>query len=214
MTIDALREQLAAAGSPDLDRENMKLENLDPILEEVTYTKEHFEMIRSIRHSGRKPRKRLWHLKQERRRAKRFKIQLANLEIKSQAVDCLKDCPDPGACCRLIILNGDNPFGPFPRTESLEEAQQQLDEHGECNPFEIHAFGRTHAGHPIWYLRCKMVTREGACGIYEYRPELCRIFKACIDQPCLLHAKRGEAFDKYRANIERFITEEGTTNQP
>jgi len=212
MTIDALREALAAAGTPGPDKENLELQNLDPILEEVTYTKEHFEMARSIL-PRRKPRKRLWHLKQERARAKRFKIQMANLEIKSQAVDCLKDCPDPGACCRLIILYG-NYGDPVPRTENMDEAQAMLDEHSDCAPFELYAFGRTPAGKPIWYLRCKMVTREGACGIYEHRPELCRSFKPCIDKPCLLHPQGEEAFTLYKANMQRLITEEGTTNQP
>lgn len=37
-----------------------------------------------------------------------------------------------------------------------------------------------------WVYSCIHLTGEGRCGNYDERPNLCRIFRAGIDQPCAM----------------------------
>lgn len=63
----------------------------------------------------------------------------------------------------------------------------------------------------MWVLRCKMVTPEGRCGIYEYRPELGRSFQPGGDALCIQDPDPGGYRGSIMKRVTKIIAEEGTT---
>ncbi len=70
----------------------------------------------------------------------------------------------PGACCRYIALPFDEPT----EKESFEEIRW----------FLMHKGVTVFVTEGQWYVssavECKHLTDQGACGIYETRPDICR----------------------------------------
>ena len=88
-------------------------------------------------------------------------------------------CPRPGRCCTGFVLNG----GMVPHEAATAlEAQLELDAHGL--PFSP-LMRRPATGH--WMLWCRNLTREGRCGDYENRPQLCADYQPGEDALCAMH---------------------------
>lgn len=126
-------------------------------------------------------------------------------------IDCIKECPDLGACCRRMVVwaNGK----PWPVTEDPIEAQKEIDNYrGGALPFELLAHGETTdpsthepGGRHAWYLRCKMVTTNGLCSMYDNRPDLCRIFAPGSDPLCVKHPDHPEALVRFDKGMGELI---------
>lgn len=108
-------------------------------------------------------------------------------------IDCLRECPSIGACCRRLALWSSGQA--WPNTEDPVEAQKQIDTWGETGlPFEIIERADEYGGltgeptgFKVWLVGCKMVMSDGMCGIYEHRPKLCRDFRPGADPLCVKH---------------------------
>lgn len=87
-------------------------------------------------------------------------------------------CLSPGACCKRMVLSTagtGNGLGPM----SYEKAEH-LGLHNSL-PF-VPAHQREDG---IWEWSCTALQRDGRCGIYETRPQLCRDFVAGSDPLCV-----------------------------
>lgn len=97
-------------------------------------------------------------------------------------------CPEPGRCCKKFCL----PAAPtFWKSSWEEDAQHWVEQQGV--PFAPHSHGPVHVDEEsgeefvlVWF-HCPEVTAEGRCGIYENRPDTCRIFVPGSDQLCAFH---------------------------
>lgn len=124
-------------------------------------------------------------------------------------VDCLRDCHWLGACCEKLVLWVNR--RPWPATEDPVEAQQMIDNYADgALPFELLAHGQTtydnkHTGNHAWYLRCKMIRRDGLCGIYEQRPEVCRSFVPGKDPLCVKHPEHLAGCARFEAGMGQLI---------
>ena len=112
----------------------------------------------------------------------------------SDTIDCFRDCPLMGSCCKSMVLTmgGKN----YPTATNIRDARQQLQEYGM--PFDLIGFTRSWNEHDrdyrySWRVGCVMVLPDGLCGIYDSRPNVCKIFKAGSDALCILHPEASQA---------------------
>jgi hypothetical protein len=89
-------------------------------------------------------------------------------------IDCLRDCPDLGACCRVFFLSC---WGATTEKAFYELMQQQK------APFK-HV--RLPDGETSCIARCDQIDGTGKCKVYEQRPNTCRIFIPGSDFLCVL----------------------------
>jgi len=192
------------------------------MIEEVTYGPQHTKMLRKLKTKKRNARgRRVQKLKAMRLQAfvgtltiprdfsktKYREIDCTHLVPQIHEVDCRTICPDLGACCRKLALWVKGT--PWPATEDPIEAQDMIDNYPDgALPFELLAHAQTTTGTHAWYLRCKMVRRDGLCGIYEHRPEVCRSFQQENDCLCVLHPGHKEAKALFETGIGQLIAEE------
>ena len=110
--VDQLREALAVPSGKAEVTGTMELQNLDPILEELTYGPAHIKMIRKLKAKKRNARGRRM-MKIKAMRLQEFAAALTVLT--PPVVDCRTICPELGACCRKLILWAEGT--PWPATE-------------------------------------------------------------------------------------------------
>lgn len=105
-------------------------------------------------------------------------------------------CPEPGRCCKQFCL----PSAPsFWEKSWREDAQKWLDENEL--PYAPHSRSQHACTDPetgdeyvlVWF-GCNHVTPDGRCGIYETRPDTCRIFVPASDPLCAFHPNAAYAF--------------------
>lgn len=104
-------------------------------------------------------------------------------------------CMQPGHCCKKVFLSsGNEPFLQAPM--SYERAEHAAIARGlPFVPGEQLPDGR-------WLWSCYHLQRDGRCGIYENRPQLCRDFLPGSGPLCVHYWEReenGEAVDKSEA---------------
>lgn len=88
-------------------------------------------------------------------------------------------CLSPGACCRRMSLSGGNPVANIAGPMSRERAEHLALHHGlPFVPGEQKLDG-------TWYYSCTQLQKDGRCGIYEERPDLCRRYDAGSDPLCV-----------------------------
>lgn len=87
-----------------------------------------------------------------------------------------------GACCESFSLPAITILSP------TADARRWIELHGTNRP-----------GHMLHFeCRCTALTAEGRCGIYETRPQVCRVFKAGgVD--CLDTLRRRRTPEEYQA---------------
>lgn len=97
-------------------------------------------------------------------------------------------CPDPGYCCRGLVLTSDKKGDVTAKDGTLvfpaEEGIWAVHEYIERNkmPFQPVDIERSYRidgkKYNSWTLNCPKLQRDGRCGAYEDRPENCRNFEA------------------------------------
>lgn len=87
-------------------------------------------------------------------------------------------CPRPGSCCKGFVLNR-----VFPEGADEQEVQTFLDEQGfPFAPLRQEEESREGDGEGRrWVFDCPELLPSGRCGIYDQRPEVCRIFEPGVD---------------------------------
>lgn len=89
-------------------------------------------------------------------------------------------CLSPGACCKRIVLSGGG-YGPGLGPRSRESAEHIALAAGlPMVPAHQRPDG-------IWEYSCTALQRDGRCGIYETRPQLCRHYPPGEDALCVHH---------------------------
>lgn len=107
-------------------------------------------------------------------------------------------CPEPGRCCKQFCL----PAAPsFWLKSWREDAQKWLDDNGL--PFAPHSHSKrivrdreSGDDYVLVWFGCNHLTPEGRCGMYETRPETCRIFEPASDSLCVLHPDAPLAYSR------------------
>jgi hypothetical protein len=94
------------------------------------------------------------------------------------SIDCLRDCPDFGRCCRAFVI------GALPASLPDDEVERRLAGNGATTFERI-------TDHPLPELeyslfRCNAVLADGHCGIYSDRSHVCRGYKPGTDGLCAL----------------------------
>lgn len=86
------------------------------------------------------------------------------------AINCIADCPDIGACCRV-----------FGCGHTWEETHRNYitDETPFNIKHELEDFG-------LFICECANLNTEGMCKDYENRPDTCSTFQPATDPLCLL----------------------------
>ena len=127
---------------------------------------------------------------------------------KCAEIDCLRDCPSIGSCCRCMVIwsNG----RPWPGTEDPIEAQAEIDKRGL--PFVLLATGHTTVSNPnrvtdehAWYITCNAVLPDGLCGIYEHRPTICSSFRPGMDPLCVKHPDHETAKERFDLGMGEYL---------
>lgn len=90
-------------------------------------------------------------------------------------IDCLKDCPELGACCKGFFL------GPVEYGTTDEEFDSLMEKHKA--PFKK-IDSNDPKRSPVCY--CPVLGADGLCTDYENRPETCRIYHPGVEALCVL----------------------------
>ncbi len=107
-------------------------------------------------------------------------------------------CPDPGHCCRGLVLTSDektdvttaNGTLLYPAEEGVWAVHAYMVKHDmPFQPVEIEKTYRIKGKlYNSWTLNCPALGRDGRCGMYERRPENCRNFEANTKtEGCVFH---------------------------
>jgi len=89
-------------------------------------------------------------------------------------IDCLKDCPDLGACCKGFFL---------PITYLSDNQFKELMEHHKA-PFKRMPYPVPERHNNLCY--CPMIGDDGLCKDYEHRPQTCHIYQPGVESLCVL----------------------------
>lgn len=99
-------------------------------------------------------------------------------------------CPEPGHCCRYLMLNGGN----FPsRGGTIEKAEAELRADRPFGPpLPFHPLFKR--SDDIWVLWCpNLDLKSGRCLDYANRPGCCSDYEPGTDRLCILHEPEGPA---------------------
>ena len=93
-------------------------------------------------------------------------------------VDCIRDCPDLGHCCKRFVLNPTS-LPPFNERRSIKGIWRKLRQFKlPFKPLELSGIngsgGKT--GKMDWWFTCPILGKDGKCGDYENRPQVCKSF--------------------------------------
>lgn len=99
-------------------------------------------------------------------------------------------CLSPGACCRRIFLSGGAPGERLEDPMSHERAEHLAMRFGL--PFVPGA--QLEDGR--WQWACYHLDSNGRCGIYDQRPEVCRIYRPGSDALCVHYWPRPSADER------------------
>ena len=88
-------------------------------------------------------------------------------------------CKSPGACCKRMFLNGGP--GPFHMHEPMSRENAEHAAHRLDIPF----LPSHQKEDGTWEWSCTQLLDNGRCGIYEERPNVCRIYEAGSSPLCI-----------------------------
>jgi len=113
-------------------------------------------------------------------------VKMPDSEIKSSpSFDCLRDCPDLGHCCKRFVLQHER----FDVGRSLKGVRRNLRKYDL--PFNPIGLEPTKTGSKTWWFTCPLLGKDGKCGDYENRPDLCRRFvPGNGDELCLIEPEK------------------------
>jgi Fe-S-cluster containining protein len=86
-------------------------------------------------------------------------------------------CLSPGACCKRMTITGADLHTPISR----EKAEHIL------LAYNLPFIPAHQKASGIWQFSCIQLQKDGRCGIYEDRPQLCKDFVAGSDPLCVHH---------------------------
>ena len=115
-------------------------------------------------------------------------------ESEEPAIDCLRDCPDLGHCCRKFCVIGFTRWQPLDKRRSAKGVQRFLNKRrlGIFKPHSIRDDGS-------WMITCPKLGADGRCSDYDNRPELCRSFRpGCGDGLCLIRPAVDQGAEKLK----------------
>ena len=108
-------------------------------------------------------------------------------------IDCLRDCPDLGHCCKRFSLS---PIGKMPSAnwniKTFKGVMRQMRKRKlPFRPLELSAVNGAgeKIAEKIWWFTCPLLGKDGKCGDYENRPNTCKNFvpgngdMLCLIQP-------------------------------
>ncbi|MCK5607556.1 YkgJ family cysteine cluster protein [Candidatus Pacearchaeota archaeon] len=110
-------------------------------------------------------------------------------------VDCMRDCPDLGHCCKRFVLTTFS-FPPFDEGRSLKGVRRKLRQFKL--PFEVLELSADNNSNQktakkVWWFTCPVLGKDGRCGDYENRPRVCKSFvPGGGDELCLIKPEKKE----------------------
>jgi Fe-S-cluster containining protein len=102
-------------------------------------------------------------------------------------------CPEPGHCCRAIVLGG----GSFAReAASLENAERTIRAASDVlgPPMPFHPLFKRQDGAWVWWCP-NLNAKSGRCDDYANRPFCCSHYEPGTDRLCVLHKPTGQLAD-------------------
>lgn len=113
-------------------------------------------------------------------------------------VDCMRDCPDLGHCCKRFVLNVKRAM-PFDERKSIKGARRKLRQSNlPFKPVELCKDKRYphDSGRQVWWFTCPLLGEDGKCGDYDNRPDLCKKFvPGGGDHLCLIGPEGSETIN-------------------
>ena len=111
-------------------------------------------------------------------------------------IDCMRDCPDLGHCCKRFVLTVFKAM-PFDEKKSIKGVRRKLRKFKlPFEPFELSEDNNAvqDIGKKVWWFTCPLLGEDGKCGDYENRPDLCKKFvPGGGDHLCLIRPEGPEA---------------------
>lgn len=106
-------------------------------------------------------------------------------------VDCMRDCPDLGHCCKRFVLNPLR-LSPLDEKKSVKGVKRVLRKFKL--PFEPTGLALDNKNNMVWWFTCPILGKDGKCGDYENRPDVCKCFvPGGGDYLCLIRTEGSEA---------------------
>ena len=107
-------------------------------------------------------------------------------------IDCVRDCPDLGHCCKRFVLNPKT-IPPFDESRSIKGVRRKLRHFNlPFEPLEL-APTATSGNEKLWWFTCPLLGADGKCGDYENRPGTCSSFvPGGGDGLCLIKPEKKE----------------------
>jgi Fe-S-cluster containining protein len=97
-------------------------------------------------------------------------------------------CPDPGRCCRKMVLSSGAQALTYWKDGWEDAARADMQRRGL--PFEPLAIAEEYAdsegiAYVSVFMTCPELLPNGRCGIYEDRPRVCRSYVPASDRLCV-----------------------------
>ena len=121
------------------------------------------------------------------------------MPTENKKVDCLKDCPELGYCCRRFYIHRERGKKPLAFPMSSKGVMRFLRKNGLhfMQPLMMSTSERYWGS---WWVTCTRLGGDGRCMDYENRPDFCRDFiPGGEDKLCLLSPIRKEGYDQETA---------------
>lgn len=92
-------------------------------------------------------------------------------------------CIDPGMCCRAFPLNETFPYGSLPSTIMKWLRSKKLNFFRPLR--RSHVWTAEGKVWEQWQFNCTRLLKNGRCGAYKDRPELCKVYEPGSDMMCV-----------------------------